>query len=103
MLPDLMTVSRAIEEGPQYKHVQGPLEKSDPLLCLFCHRRHSTLNLVMMVDTRLSIVKWRCRMWILRSRLQPEARFQYCYFALVSWPHLVEVRFHPGTQEHPLV
>jgi hypothetical protein len=54
---DLMTVSRAIEEGPQYEHVQGPLEKSDPLLCLSCHRRHSTLNLAMMVDTRLSIVK----------------------------------------------
>ena len=57
MLPDLVTVSRAIEEGPQYEHVQGPLEKSDPLLCLFCHRRHSTFNLTLMVDTRLSIVK----------------------------------------------
>jgi len=52
-----MTVSRAIEESPQHEHVQSPLEKSDPLLCLFFHRRHSTFNLAMMVDTRLSIVK----------------------------------------------
>jgi hypothetical protein len=57
MLPDLMTVSRAIEEGPQYEHIQSPLEKSDPLLCLFCHRRHPTLNLALMVDIRQSIVK----------------------------------------------
>jgi hypothetical protein len=49
MLADLMTVTRALEEGPQYKHVQGPLEKSYLLLCLFCHRRHSTLNLTRMV------------------------------------------------------
>ena len=54
---DLVTVSRAIEEGPQYEHVQGPLEKSNPLFCLFFHRRHSTLNLAMMVDIRLSVVK----------------------------------------------
>jgi len=33
------------------------LEKSDPLLCLFCHRRHPTLNLALMVDIRQSIVK----------------------------------------------
>jgi hypothetical protein len=57
MLADLMTVSRAIKERPQYEHVQGPLEKSDPLLCLFFHGRHPTLNLAMMVDIRLSIVK----------------------------------------------
>jgi len=57
MLADLMTVSRAMEEGPQYEHVQGSLKKSDPRLCLFLHRRHSTLNLTMMVDIRLSIVK----------------------------------------------
>ena len=57
MLADLMTVCRAIKEGPQYEHVQGPLKKPDPLLSLFCHRRHSTLTLAMMVDNRLSIVK----------------------------------------------
>src|ERR1700739_1631089 len=57
VLADLMTVSRAIEEGPQYEHVQGPLEKSYALLCLFFHRRHSTLNLKLMVDLRLSIFK----------------------------------------------
>jgi len=65
MLADLMTVSRAIEEGPQYEHVQGPLEKSHPPLCLFCHRRHSTLTLTAMVDTRLSFVKSLAEMWFL--------------------------------------
>jgi hypothetical protein len=40
---------------------------------------------------------------MLNRREQPEARFQYCYFALASWPHLVEIRFHPDIQEHPLV
>jgi hypothetical protein len=57
LLPDLMTLSSAIEKGPQYKHVQCSLKKSDALRCLFFHRRHPTLNLQMMVDTRLSIVK----------------------------------------------
>ena len=63
MLANLMTVSRAVEEGPQYEHVQGPLEKSDPRRCVFCHGRRSTLNVAMMVDTRLSIVKRHNRMW----------------------------------------
>jgi hypothetical protein len=57
MLANLMTVGSAIEEGPQYEHVQGSLENSAPLRFLFCHRRHPTLNLAMMVDKRLSIVK----------------------------------------------
>jgi hypothetical protein len=56
VLPNLVTVGGTMEQGPQDEHVQGPLEKSGPLLCLFCHRRRSTLNLTMMVDTRLSIV-----------------------------------------------
>jgi hypothetical protein len=34
---------------------------------------------------------------------KPETRFQYCYFALVSWPYLVEIRFRSGIQEQPLV
>jgi len=42
MFPDLVTVSGAIEEGPQYEHVQGPLKKSDALTCLFFHGRHPT-------------------------------------------------------------
>jgi len=57
VLADLMTVSRAKEERPQYEHVQGSLEMSDPLLCLIFHRRRSTLNMTMMVGTRLPIVK----------------------------------------------
>jgi hypothetical protein len=57
VLPDLVTVSRSIEKRPQDEHVKRSLEKPDPLLCLFRHRRHSTLNLTMMVDIRLSIVK----------------------------------------------
>jgi hypothetical protein len=57
MLADLVTVSRAMEKCPQYEHVQGSLEKSDPLPRLFFHRRRSTLNLAMMVDIRLPIVK----------------------------------------------
>jgi hypothetical protein len=57
VLPDLVTVSRSIEKRPQDEHVKRSLEETDPLLCLLRHRRHSTLNLAMMVDTRLSIVR----------------------------------------------
>jgi hypothetical protein len=49
-------VSRSIEKRPQDEHVKRSLEEPDPLLRLFRHRRHSTLNLPTMVDTRLSIV-----------------------------------------------
>jgi hypothetical protein len=49
-------VSRSIEKRPQDEHVKRSLEESGPLLCLLRHRRHSTLNLATMVDTRLSIV-----------------------------------------------
>ena len=56
VLPDLVTVSRSIEKGPQDEHVKRSLEKTGPLLCLLRHRRHSTLNLATMVDTRLSAV-----------------------------------------------
>src|SRR5882762_3554316 len=54
VLPDLVTVSRSIEKRPQDEHVQSSLEKPNPLLRLFRHRRCSTLNLAMMVDIRLS-------------------------------------------------
>ena len=57
MLPGLMTVSRPIEKRPQDEHIQRSLEEPDPLLRLLRHRRHSTLNLATMVDTRLSIAK----------------------------------------------
>jgi len=36
-------------------------------------------------------------------RQQAEARFQYWYFALISWPNLIAIRFHPGIHEQPLV
>jgi hypothetical protein len=65
VLPDLVTVSRSIEKGPQDEHVKSSLQEPDPLLCLLRHRRRSTLNLATMVDTRLSIVKGRCSVWIL--------------------------------------
>jgi hypothetical protein len=45
VLPDLVTVSRSIEKGPQDEHVKRSLEEPDPLLCLLRHRRRSTLNL----------------------------------------------------------
>src|SRR5580698_5958661 len=65
MLPNLVTVSRSIEKGPQDEHVKRSLKKANPLLCLLCDRRHSTLNLAMMVDNRPLIVKGRNRVWIL--------------------------------------
>ena len=65
VLPDLVTVSRSMEKGPQDEHVERSLEEPDPLLCLIRHRRQSTLNLALMVDTRLSIVKGRSRVWTL--------------------------------------
>jgi hypothetical protein len=65
VLPDLVTVSRSIEKRPQDEHVKRSLEEPDPLLRLLRHRRHSTLNLATMVDTRLSIVNGRSRVWIL--------------------------------------
>ena len=57
VLPDLMTVSRSVEKRPQDQHVQRSLQEPYPLLCLFRHRRRSTLDLATMVDIRLSIVK----------------------------------------------
>jgi hypothetical protein len=56
VFPYLVTVSRSIEKRPQDEHVKRSLEEPDPLLCLLRHRRHSTLNLAVMVDIRLSIV-----------------------------------------------
>ena len=56
VLPDLVTVSRSVEKRPQDEHVKRSLEEPDPSLRLLRHRRHSTLNLATMVDTRLSIV-----------------------------------------------
>jgi hypothetical protein len=58
-------VSRSIEKRPQDEHVKRSLKEPDPLLRLLRHRRHSTLNLATMVDTRLSIVNGRSRVWIL--------------------------------------
>jgi len=55
VLPDLMTVGRSIEKCPQDEHVKRSLEEPYPLLGLFWHRRHSTLDVAMMVDIRLSI------------------------------------------------
>src|SRR6266849_2069146 len=59
VLPDLVTVSRSIEKRPQDEHVKSSLQDPDPLLRLLRHRRHSTLNLAMMVDIRLSVVNRR--------------------------------------------
>src|SRR5258708_22443002 len=61
VFPDLVSVSRSIEKRPQDEHIQSSLEEPNPLLRLFRHRRRSTLNLAMMVDIRLSIVKGRSR------------------------------------------
>ena len=68
VLPDLVPMSRSTEERPQDEHVKRPLEEPAPLLCLFRHRRQSTLNLAAMVDIRLSLVKGRNRVWILNFR-----------------------------------
>src|SRR5882724_4637592 len=65
VFPDLVSMSRSIEKRPQDEHVQRSLEEPSPLLRLFRHRRCSTLNLPMMVDIRLSIVKGGSRVWIL--------------------------------------
>jgi hypothetical protein len=64
MLADLMTVSWTVKKGSQDEHVQSSLQKVGALLCLFGHGRQSTLNLAVMVDTRLSIVKRRIIVWI---------------------------------------
>jgi hypothetical protein len=64
-------MSRSAEKRPQDEHVKRPLEEPGPLLCLFRHRRQSTLNLAAMVDIRLSLVKGRIRVWILNFRAQP--------------------------------
>jgi hypothetical protein len=59
VLANLMAVSRSIEKRPQDKHVERSLEEPDPLLRLFLHRRQSALELIMMVDIRLLVVKRR--------------------------------------------
>ena len=55
----LMTVSRSIEKRPKDEHVEDSLKEPAPLRCAFLHRRHSTVDLLAMVDIRLSIVKAR--------------------------------------------
>lgn len=65
VLSDLVTMSGSIKKRPQDEHVQGSLENTNPLLCRFCHRRQSTLDLAMIVGIRLSTVKGYRRMWIL--------------------------------------
>jgi hypothetical protein len=52
-----VSVSGSVKKRPQDEHVQGALEKSSPLLCLFRHGRHSTFDLAAMVDIRLPVVK----------------------------------------------
>ena len=64
VLPDLVTMSRSIQKCPQDEHVKRSLEEPDPLLRLFRHRRHSTPDLVMMVDIRLSTGNGRDSVWI---------------------------------------
>jgi hypothetical protein len=61
------------EKRPQDEHVKRSLEEPDPLLSLLRYRRHSTLDLATMVDTRLSIVKGRSRVWVLEWRLHANA------------------------------
>jgi len=65
VLANLVTVSRSIEKRPQDKHVERSLQEPDPLLRLFLNRRHSALDLAMMVDIRLSVVKGRNTVWTL--------------------------------------
>jgi hypothetical protein len=60
VLPDLVTVSRSMEKRPQ-----DEWEEPDPLLRFLGHRRHSTLTLATMVESRLSIVNGGSRVWIL--------------------------------------
>jgi hypothetical protein len=52
VLPDLVTMGRSIEQGPQDEHVKRSLEQSNPLRCLPFHGRHSTLDLATMVLRR---------------------------------------------------
>src|SRR5271163_1171128 len=53
MLSDLVPMSSSIKKSPQDEHVQRALKKS----VSFFHGRHSTFNLLAMVDTRPPIVK----------------------------------------------
>jgi hypothetical protein len=57
VLADLVPVSRTIKKRPQDEHVQRALKKTSTLLFRILHGRQSTLDMAMMVDTRLSIVK----------------------------------------------
>jgi hypothetical protein len=57
VLSNLVTVSGAVKKCSQDEHVQGALEHGRALLCLFRHRRASTLDMATMVDIRLSVVK----------------------------------------------
>jgi hypothetical protein len=54
---NLMPMRRPIKKCPQDEHVERALEEPDPLLYLFRHRRRSTLDMAMMVDIRLLVVK----------------------------------------------
>jgi hypothetical protein len=73
VLSDLVTVSMSIEKCPQDEHVQSALKNSRALLCLFRHRRDSTLDLATMVDIRPPVVKRNSQMLILEGRLQANA------------------------------
>ena len=65
VFPDLVPVGGPVKKRPQDKHVERSLEEPDPLLRVFLHRRHSALDLAMMVDIRLSVVKERSTAWTL--------------------------------------
>jgi hypothetical protein len=45
VLANLMSMGRSIKKSPQDEHVERALEQARPLLCLFCHGRHSTSDI----------------------------------------------------------
>jgi hypothetical protein len=55
VLSNLVTVSGAVKERSQDEHVKGALEDGRALLCLFRHRRDSTLDLALIVGIRPSV------------------------------------------------
>jgi hypothetical protein len=57
VLSNLVTVSRTVKECSQDEHVKRALEDGRALLCLFRDGRHPTLDMAMMVDIRLPLVK----------------------------------------------
>ena len=58
LFADLVAVSWSIKKCSQDQHVKRALKKIRVLLCSFLHRRRSTLGFRVIVDIRLSAVKW---------------------------------------------